>query len=644
MDASPPAYTTPNPPSINALPNSREAPPAYSIPATFTIGGRSARPFVTAAQIKAHLALLHAFAELKSSVESNNFAGVPHVPTEKEQRWAWFVGLAVERFERWCIALPENGDYTVLPPVDVLMVWHAYSLNPGWYAEDGVRVEALQELHEAGRGIASALGPGLVQMLSNLPSEKRANNWLEMTSTPFDYFESASQMTTRAVSCPKCQAVTYAPYLNRNGTGYLQQKFEIQCAKQSCGYAITREGLAVRKLVNDLSRTTRGVRDLIAGTLHTSTNVQDTTRGKLAKGTMLSAATMKRPAGSARGTVVSDAAYADINMERSRYKMDRLKALITAKMKNKGGRLINRVLSAYVDDKIFSVELVGAASRTILRQGSFVTKMHELEWTKPGFFDNAEDEIALQHAIARYHAFLDLMSSSPASFFVPTLDIDLVWHTHQLMAEDYANDTMRYVGRFVDHDDKVEESQLANAFDITCGAWKKRFGIQYTHCGCPLPGDTVGQRLSRLVGHGSNPSYLVPPNRDDLLAATHPSDHNAVYAFHHKAKSEAARRKRRAQIAKRQKRDAISGRRTRAPHDPAFLVPVPMYYYSQSAGGCVGASGSVVDGGVGGGNCATVNFFCPFPGGGCGGGGGGGGGGCGGGGGGGCGGGGGGGS
>lgn len=31
-------------------------------------------------------------------------------------------------------------------------------------------------------------------------------------------------------------------------------------------------------------------------------------------------------------------------------------------------------------------------------------------------------------------SFLDLMSSSPASFFVPTLDIDLVWHTHQLMA------------------------------------------------------------------------------------------------------------------------------------------------------------------------------------------------------------------
>jgi hypothetical protein len=74
-------------------------------------------------------------------------------------------------------------------------------------------------------------------------------------------------------------------------------------------------------------------------------------------------------------------------------------------------------MSAYVDDKMFSVELIGAVSRffpeliyrshqlvQIMRQGSFVTKMYDLQWTKAGFFDSADDEIALQHAIARYHA------------------------------------------------------------------------------------------------------------------------------------------------------------------------------------------------------------------------------------------------
>ena len=30
--------------------------------------------------------------------------------------------------------------------------------------------------------------------------------------------------------------------------------------------------------------------------------------------------------------------------------------------------------------------------------------MHDLGWSRVGFFDNSEDEVALKHCIARYHA------------------------------------------------------------------------------------------------------------------------------------------------------------------------------------------------------------------------------------------------
>jgi hypothetical protein len=65
---------------------------------------------------------------------------------------------------------------------------------------------------------------------------------------------------------------------------------------------------------------------------------------------------------------------------------------------------------------MFSIDLVGAvrlglnlwcyvpqlsSTWQVLRQGSFVHKMNALQWTEPDFF---EDEIPLQHAIARYHA------------------------------------------------------------------------------------------------------------------------------------------------------------------------------------------------------------------------------------------------
>jgi hypothetical protein len=46
-------------------------------------------------------------------------------------------------------------------------------------------------------------------------------------------------------------------------------------------------------------------------------------------------------------------------------------------------------------------------------------------------------------------SFLGLMKESQASMFVPTLDIDLAWHTHQLMARRYQQDCFEVVGHFV---------------------------------------------------------------------------------------------------------------------------------------------------------------------------------------------------
>lgn len=115
----------------------------------------------------------------------------------------------------------------------------------------------------------------------------------------------------------------------------------------------------------------------------------------------------------------------------------------------------------------------------------------------------------------------------------------------------------------------------------------------------------------------SVPSHLVPPNRDDLLAATHPSEHNAVFAFHNKWSSEASQKRRRKKFERRQKANAKlanAGRLDKRDiersygHDPAFLMPVPMYYYSPVGVGCVAVTGNVVNSvdNSGGGGCASV--------------------------------------
>lgn len=97
-------------------------------------------------------------------------------------------------------------------------------------------------------------------------------------------------------------------------------------------------------------------------------------------------------------------------------------------------------MGAYIDDRPFSVDLAGS----VLRQGSFIDKLHSLSWL------SHTSAHLVKHAITRYHAYLDLISSSPDLYAVPTLDIDLAWHTHLLSGWKYVSDCEAWVGRLVD--------------------------------------------------------------------------------------------------------------------------------------------------------------------------------------------------
>ncbi|KAG6915916.1 hypothetical protein DXG01_009286 [Tephrocybe rancida] len=597
-------------------------PPSYDFPQTFAIGaGRTKAPLITSNQVKNHLGLLYAFATLKTRVEGINAERneeIPFLPQDPERRWAWFVALAVERFSVWCQSLKKEDSgrraTDVLPPVDVLMVWHAYMLNPGWYHEDCTRISQLRGLKYLTTIFADSFSSELEEILTSEPTKARLDFWTTNTGRPFDPIRDAELYNTRQVFCPKCRRALPAAYMNAEGTGFFQEKFELQCPEPGCKDVpkITRQVLGARKLAEDLART--AVEDdvsppCLAGTIRTPQNSADVARGKLVRDTVLKAAVLAMPSGGTEEWIVAI-------LQRSKYDLNVIRASMAGKMRSGGGNLITRIMSAYQSGYIFSVELAGA----VIRQGSFVKKMHDLQWTQPQFFDDKEDEVALQHSIARYHAFLDLMSASPVSFYVPTLDIDLAWHTHQLLWLTYHTDCVNYIGRYIDHDDKVEEQTLSSAFDLTCRAWKDRFNMPYTHCGCPLPGTTIGQRISRLVhNYGAQKSYLVPPAREDLLAATHPSDHNAVFVWHRKHSSENLQQRRRAKFKKRQEREARERAKGKAPeltpeerrrrdaHDVAFLVPVPLYY---GYAGCAAYAGAVVysANGYGIGGCAVVRF------------------------------------
>ncbi|KAF7296993.1 hypothetical protein MIND_00931600 [Mycena indigotica] len=197
-------------------------------------------------------------AQLRQRVEntSQEDLGIEYFPPpeEKERRWSVFVGFAVERFERWCQALQpahsDRGIAVIMPPLDVMMVWHTYLLNPGWATEDALRVSALKGLWKAGKAFAAALGMGLGQLLDIIPTneDNRVQDWVSMTATPFDPFESMTKLLEKTVICPKCDSVNSTPFLCADGTGFLQLKFTRVCNNPTddCFFNITHDAL-IRK-------------------------------------------------------------------------------------------------------------------------------------------------------------------------------------------------------------------------------------------------------------------------------------------------------------------------------------------------------------------------------------------------------------
>ncbi|KAG1797327.1 uncharacterized protein HD556DRAFT_1356096 [Suillus plorans] len=565
--------------------------PQYTLPETFNIGRCSTQHLVRPDQLKAHLQLLAAFSRLKQRVVANESL-TAGLESDSEKRWVWFVNLAVERFERWCLMIEQSDTVEQrLPPIDVTMVWHAYLLNPSWYAEDTTRISKLKPLAHFTDYFPNLLDdPDL--LTTDAPQHERVFAWERSTNSPYDPFASAAVLTHKSIECPYCYRTILSPFLQPNSKGYAQSDFRIEC---ECGQPITKEVLGLYKFAKNIVETT--VPDTyLAGTFHTPNSTYDIARGDTIKKRVLDSNIIFQ-----KNEASDRARQILINVQ---YDAARMRTMLNKHLKP---RLLNRMMGAYTDDRVFSLDLVSA----VLRQGSFVKKMVNFGWTEPGYFADEVDAVALQHCVARYHAFLNIMAESPGSFFVPTLDIDLGWHTHQLMASQYQKDCLSFVGRYVDHDDKVEEGQLTTSFDFTCRAWNDRYHVPYMHCGCPLPGDTIGQKLRCLLSSQVASNVPSVPPKTDARVATHPNDHNIVFTLHNMSANLRHRENRACKTGVRRLRAERNGRAVKkngnVDHAIACLYPVPMFHYY--LGGSVTPTGAVVNGDL---KSAAVSVIAVF--------------------------------
>ncbi|CAN8288548.1 unnamed protein product [Cochlearia groenlandica] len=155
-----------------------------------------------------------------------------------------------------------------------------------------------------------------------------------------------------------------------------------------------------------------------------------------------------------------------------------------------------------------------------------------------------DNEITMQKAVGRYKAFLYLIKRtceiSMDVIVVPTKDIDLIWHSHQLNPSFYYNDMKKIFGYILQHDDDIDtaerkgDNKIDNMFFKTTTIWEETFGKKYWKTSSKnnafciakcLWGSTMEKNnahcLARSAKEKNNAHYLVESTQEKKNARCH---------------------------------------------------------------------------------------------------------------------------
>jgi hypothetical protein len=139
------------------------------------------------------------------------------------------------------------------------------------------------------------------------------------------------------------------------------------------------------------------------------------------------------------------------------------------------------------------------------------------------------NESFLHAAEMRYKGFLHLVAKSKGKvFLVPTYDIDLMWHTHQLDPLAYRIDMLHILGKILDHDDTDTErhdgSKLSNCFHETKQLWEETYSIPYEKAGALYRGEAP-----TALQHSSSRKPVI--KRERFTSRVYKTEQEAQYSY-----------------------------------------------------------------------------------------------------------------
>jgi hypothetical protein len=399
---------------------------------------------------EAHLGLLHRFSIMES----------------KDQLTDWkFLCRAEQRYMKWWDLLrtyQPNPEEIPLPPLDVALLWHAHMLNPLKYYEDCYHLFAgsgasfgaecpyympLERMHAI---------PGT----EYLPIDGSIHSWESYTGESYTLDINNNDAPFK-FHCPWCNTVS-----NVEGQYYVMYRMKdagIQCC--GCQQILTCDNVSARRFIQALMPA--GDLVLVGSTLDEKTGVVDTTKA-IADNEILfgirpffvEVARRNFSTATCSWNIVDEGMKAHLASLRSNRKLTGVRK----------STLRNIIRSHRMIPVPLSLDIIAA----VIRQRGFTGKM------VGGVVDWLERD-ALPRATVRYHKFLLLMGKEPKKFLVPTLDIDLMWHTHQLYPLRYQlyGLNLDRVNRIINHDDSVEKKTLNDSFAFTSKVWKRHYNERY---------------------------------------------------------------------------------------------------------------------------------------------------------------------
>ncbi|RCK56608.1 hypothetical protein Cantr_05839 [Candida viswanathii] len=484
----------------------------------------------SASEVAAHLKLMKAFGRLKESMLQNSRGIV--TPEEYEHRWKVFVTIAVRRFIMFVSALKMHAsrftreprkleassdnrsqEFTrmankLIPPMDVLMVWHAFLMNPMSFYDVFVRNDMYYFINY----------PFPLHLIDSY-----------IDDTTFDYRVPHETQTVYLLFVVDFATEEPSLEYDIDLSTLLRQKVTLHCphtgvpisspvpltSPDHCGFVdrcfITENlGPALRNL--DLSEIKP--LELSHDVLRKIILDHDIQEGRLLQGSVKNSSIISNIDFPFEGPIAVSESIAD-RVAKSSQALSRttpdatLEEILHQTIADNEGMAEIETLILFHYDTFNPVSLTVPHSvligedlvEFVIREGEFVERINDLDWVLPEAVRND-----LTRTLAAYESFFELLAANCfTKTLLPPLVIQLLLQTHQLMLYGYIRDCKYSICEtLIDNNDKVGQNRLRGVAELipsgsSCGPREVSAGTPANLVWHPPPGTGCAyESISRI--------------------------------------------------------------------------------------------------------------------------------------------------